>query len=438
MPIKKPSYSDIVNRNRSTVVSYLPEIDPTIFSSITRMLIDSLAGRSFDHVQLFSQLEKNSFPDTAEGDFLARWAAYEVISRKEASGSKGYIDIVGTTGLTIPAGTSFNSKAGNIYFLDQDVILAENEISILSITEDAGVATATSAEPHGYGTGLTITISGASPAEYNGTFEITALSGTTFSYSVPTPLVDATGTIISSFTGGFGFIESEKLEGETENTVNLGNSSQLTLSSPIAGVEDISYVQFDGITGGLLAETDNALRDRVYQSRNNPVANFNVTRIEKTALGVVGVTRVKVKRTYPETGDVTVLFVRDNDPESIFPSQAQIDEVKNAILGYLPANSAESGIYVDAPVPVSVSFEFSSIDPDAPTMRQAIIDNLSAFFEDQIDFEDDVKKNLYLAAIGDTIDLSTGQRLATFDLISPTADVVVGDLKLGILGEVSF
>lgn len=74
------------------------------------------------------------------------------------------------------------------------------EISVASITRSGTTATATTASAHGYVTGDSVTIAGAAQAAYNGTFSITVLTPTTFSYTVSgSPATPA--TISPEFTG---------------------------------------------------------------------------------------------------------------------------------------------------------------------------------------------------------------------------------------------
>ena len=68
--------------------------------------------------------------------------------------------------------------------------------SISSITRSGGTATVTTATPHGFTTGQSLTIAGATQTEYNGTFTITVTGTSTFTYTVSgTPATPATGTI---------------------------------------------------------------------------------------------------------------------------------------------------------------------------------------------------------------------------------------------------
>ena len=75
-------------------------------------------------------------------------------------------------------------------------------IALSGVVQTGGVATATSAAPHGIASGSMVTISGATPAAYNGTFAATVTSPTTFTYAVPGATASpATGSIAATATG---------------------------------------------------------------------------------------------------------------------------------------------------------------------------------------------------------------------------------------------
>lgn len=70
--------------------------------------------------------------------------------------------------------------------------------SVTSITRSGSNATAT-VTAHGWGTGRSVTIAGATQPEYNGTYSITVVSANTFTYTVAgTPVTPATGTITAT------------------------------------------------------------------------------------------------------------------------------------------------------------------------------------------------------------------------------------------------
>ena len=80
----------------------------------------------------------------------------------------------------------------------------------------------------------------------------------------------------------------------------------------------------------------------------------------------------------------------------------------------------------------------SSLNPNTPTMQSAVIAQLTAFFEDTIDFEETVTEASYLGAIQNTQDLETGDLMGTFSLSDPTGDIVTPAGGIAVLGDVTF
>ena len=442
MPIDFPTYETIINRIRADLAANLPGVDPTIFGSFVRAFADSLGGRAFDINVLQEQLLNEFFPQTASGEFLELWAGYEDITRNPATPSVGSITVTGTSGSIISLNTQYRATSGKLYYTTSALTLSAQSIGISSLTRSGSTVTGTTASDHGFATGIEVTIAGAVETDYNGTYEITVTDTDEFEYTITgTPTTPATGTITVSFDGGTVEIESVDAEEEDpddpELTVNLDSGAQLSIVTPIAGVDANAFVQYLGVTGGTPVESDDDLRERVFQSRANPVANFNVTAIEKQARSVAGVTRVKVKRITPAIGQVTVLFVRDGD-DNIIPDAGEVADVETAVLDILQASSDTSDVFVTAPTPVTTNYTFTAISPDTPTMRTAIENNLIAFYEDEVDFEEDITEDKYRGAIINTIDPDTGDTLASFTLSGPSGDITITTDEIGVLGVVTF
>lgn len=443
MAINFPTYEEIINRTRADIAQLIPELDPTIFSSFIRGITDSQSGRAFDIVLLQQQLLKQLFPQTADGDFLEnRWAAYEGITRNQATPSTGFATVTGvvdpssgTPGTIIPAGTLFNHASGSSYAMTIDATITSINQSISSLTRSGQTVTATTASDHNLASNIEIEISGANETEYNGIQTITVTGSDTFTYVISgTPATPATGTLELDYGGAS--IALESVDQGTDQNADAG--AKLTVVSPLTGLDPNAYVQFAGLTGGTDIETDAALLVRVLQSRANPVANFNVAAIEKACLSVSGVTRVKVKRVTPEVGDVTVLFVRDNDGngDSIIPDAGEVATVKNVLLDIAPVNTPDTSVIVTAPTPIRTDYTFTSLTPDTPTMRTAIAANLEAFYRDSVDFEVDITEDKYRSAIIDTIDPETGDELTAFALSAPSGDITVLTDAIGTLGDI--
>ena len=119
------------------------------------------------------------------------------------------VTFTGTGQLTIPAGTTAQRSAlptvgmtrynrtTNVY--ESYVGVAGQTIS--SITFLTTTATLTTSSVHGLSTGNVVTVSGASPSNYNGTYSITVTGTSTFTYVMATaPTTNA--TVVGTYTSG--------------------------------------------------------------------------------------------------------------------------------------------------------------------------------------------------------------------------------------------
>lgn len=434
MPIETDSYNEIAQRVMADIANALPDVDPTITGSFINALAISNAGRHYDNVLLIAQLLLQLFPQTATGEYLERWAQYEGLSRIPALSSSGHITVTGTAATTIPAATEWRTVTNILVFSSVGVSLAVQSVSVSSLTRSGTTVTGTTSSDHTFATGMTLTISGAVETDYNGSYTITVTDSDVFQYEITgTPTTPATGTILAGYTGASIEVESVSAGEDT----NLISGTQLQVTSPIVGLDTNAFVQHLGLTGGGDAETDASLLERVLYSRANPVANFNESAIVLQALTVPGVTRVFVNPITPYVGAVTVAFMRDGDTNPI-PDAGEVQDVYDALLEILPAQSDPSELYVLAPTAVSVNFTFASITPDTATMREAIENSLTVFFDESVDYEIDVDEDKYRAAIINTYDTETGDTLISFTLTTPTTDITISTNEIGVLGTVSF
>lgn len=449
MAITSPTYDELRQQAEAEIIRRMPDLDPTVFSQWASAFVASNSANAFAVVQVVLDLQEQLFPQTASGEFLEDWAGYDNLTRLASTASSGSIAQEGTAGTSIPIGTEYTSSQGVTFESINAQTVTQSGLSVTSIERVGTIATVITSSDHNYSTGVTVTISGADQTEYNGDHSITVTNRNAFTFSVEgSPTTPATGTISSTTTLAVITVESQT----TGADVNVSSGSVLTLATPISGLSSTASVTIDGLTGGSDEETDEALRRRVLLSRSIIQGVFTENQIILAALGVAGNTRVFVVRPdlrsdgpvtapgdLPAPGQVVIYILRDND-ENIIPSQTVLNTTKQAIIdnGRLPANSSENDVFLFAPATVAVDFDFSSISPDTPTMRQAIIDQLSAFFEDEVQFQSDVTQAAYLSAINSTEDLQTNTFIETFSLTTPTGDVSISDGQIAILGEVTF
>ena len=101
--------------------------------------------------------------------------------------------------------------------------------TITSITHVTLVATLTTAATHGLTTGDVVVISGASPAEYNGTYNVTVTSDTVFTYTMASNPATNAVTVGSYTYGAWAQIGGGATGGGTDQ-VFVENSTVITTS----------------------------------------------------------------------------------------------------------------------------------------------------------------------------------------------------------------
>lgn len=435
MSIEIPeSTKEVVSRSKADVQRELGQFEILIKNNWLSAIVVSCANRIFDFYIQLSAAIKESFPDTATGSFLVRWAAIWGKQRQVATKSSGRVVATGTAGSIIPLGTIMAASGVGNFLSTAAATIAASTINIDDLVRSGSTVTATTPSDHGLANGVEVTIAGAANSEYNITADIVVTGTDTFQYEIVGTPVDEIGTsATASFTVAGVSVESEDFGSE----VNLSAGANLTLQSPISGVDDALVVDFDEVSGGTDQETEESLRDRTLDRIQNPVAHFNVTDITDKAKEIAGVTRVFVEEITPAVGQVTIYFMRDNDTNPI-PPGSEVTKVKNKILEIKPANTSDADVIVAAPTAIPVNFTFTDLSPNTQTMKDAITANLQQFFEERTTVGVNIDEDLYRSAITNTVDTVTGGTVETFTLSVPSGDITINTGEIGTLGSIVY
>ncbi|TPG76304.1 baseplate J/gp47 family protein [Pseudomonas arsenicoxydans] len=435
MAITYPTFEQYVQIGVGELREQLPDIDPTIFGSWANGFIKGAAALSYSLQMSIRDLELQAFPQTATGEHLEMWAGYELLTPKPAAHASGRISVPGTVGDIIAVGTIYGD-----YETQQACAVEKNILYIVSFTRSGTTATVEFPADHALATSMTITVTGADQAEYNGNHSVVVIDARKVSFMVlgaPPPL--ATGPI--SVTSIYA------------NAPVIAQKTGAEFNLPGGAAVGEGFAQFGGIGGGADIESSDELRERTILSRSILEGVFTEDQIKLAALSVPAVTRVFVIRPeshtgsgtpgvpgfMPAPGQVAVYVLTDDSPPPL-PSQSVLDDVKTAVItkGRLPAQSVEADVFTLAPALLPVNFQFSQIVPDSSTMRTAINEHLKAFFEDEVVFQQGVSVLAYSGAIQNTVDGVTGKKLETFTLASPRGDIVALPGQMAVVGSVNF
>lgn len=436
MPLNLPnSASEVDARSKADVQRELEQSNPFGKNHWLLAIVTACSNRIYDfYLQLKAALREN-FPDTATGIFLTRWAAIWGKEKLAASKASGNIVATGTVTTSIPSGTIFTVSGVGNFTSNSAATISAQTININDLVRSGTTVTATTASNHNLANNVLVTIAGASNTEYNVVDTTIIVTGDdAFQYEIIGSPSDEIGTSASaSFVSGSVPVESDDFGSD----FNLDSGSEMKLQSPIVGVDDTLTVGFGAIGGGTDQESDAGLRSRMLDRIQNPVALFNVAAITEKAKEIAGVTRVFVQEITPAEGQVTIYFMRDNDPNPI-PASSEVNKVKDKILTIKPAHTADVDVIVNAPTGVPVDFTFTALNPNTSTMRTAVTANLRQFFDERTSVGVNVDEDAYRSAIFNTVDTETGDIVKTFTLSSPVGDVVIASGEIGVLGAVVY
>lgn len=418
----------------------LPEIVPLLRNSAYRSIIIAFAGRMFD-IYTQQQLAQNELmPDSANiPDFQKRWGLLKGVNINAASPSIGFITATGTPGSVIPESTLYQISSDQEYeVINKDYTIQTILLGIITsgLTRSGSTATAEFSVDHHFASGTSVTFSGADQAEYNITAVITAIDDRKVSYQVTgTPATPATGSSIF----GSSDISTIEVRSTAPGIIqNQDSGTALTLLNPLAGIDDVAYVQFSNLAGGSDEETSEEYRQRYLEVWRNPISNFNDADIENTLKEITGITKVWTFNATPQAGQCTTYFIRGNDAGSIFPSAAEVNQAKDELLKIKTTPMRDEDVIVNSPTPVPVDFVFTSLTPNSQAMQDAIDESLRQLFLDDTEVSQDLSENSYKAAITRTTNPLTGDFVGAFTLSSPVGDISVSDGELATFNSSNY
>ena len=130
MPFQRPTLTDLQTQIAADIESRLPGADSQLRRSFLGVLSRAFTGSLHGLYGYLDFTSKQVFPDTAESEFLDRWAGIWGVTRKPAWPTSGTVTFTGTNGSVIPADTDLRRGDGALYQTRAEGTIAGGTVSV--------------------------------------------------------------------------------------------------------------------------------------------------------------------------------------------------------------------------------------------------------------------------------------------------------------------
>lgn len=135
MSFSRPTLEQIIERNLADAAARVAGVDGTILRrSLLGIIMRQLSGASHELHGHLDWIANQIIPDTAEAEFLDRWASVWGVIRKPADFAAGNVTFTGTAGSSIPAGTVVQRTDGIEYTTDASAVLDVGGSATVAVT----------------------------------------------------------------------------------------------------------------------------------------------------------------------------------------------------------------------------------------------------------------------------------------------------------------
>lgn len=138
MPYARPTLTDVVVRMSDDVDGRIDGADSRLRRSVLGVLVRTFGGALFGLYGLLDWVWRQIFPDTAEAEQLARWAAIWGVRRKAAIAATGNVTLTGVNGSILPAGSELVRADAVSYVTAADATIAGGIATVAVTAVDAG------------------------------------------------------------------------------------------------------------------------------------------------------------------------------------------------------------------------------------------------------------------------------------------------------------
>ena len=154
MSFVRPTLDALRRDARAAFETYLPGADAALRFTVLKVLADVLAAQTHLTFGHLDWIVRQVIPDTAEADFLDRWAGLHGLARKPATQAAGTVALTGTTGASVLAGARLTRADGTGFLTTADATIDALGAASVTVEAEAG-GEAGNAEP---GVALTLSV----------------------------------------------------------------------------------------------------------------------------------------------------------------------------------------------------------------------------------------------------------------------------------------
>lgn len=138
MAFERPTLAELVDRIESDFISRLSLNGAVLRRSLVRVLARVLAGASHMLHGHLDFLSRQLFPDTSEDEFLIRQGLLFGVERTAAEFATGDVDLTGTNGSVIPAGTVLLRSDGAEFVTEDEETISSGTATVTVTASLAG------------------------------------------------------------------------------------------------------------------------------------------------------------------------------------------------------------------------------------------------------------------------------------------------------------
>ena len=146
MPFARPTLTELIDRVIADIGSRVVGVDGAVLRrSLLGIIGRAEAGAAHQLYGYIDWVARQAIPDTAEAEYLERWASIWGINRLPADFASGTVTFTGSNGSIIPSGTIVQRQDGQQYTTQADATIASGTATAAVLANTAGSAGNTAA-----------------------------------------------------------------------------------------------------------------------------------------------------------------------------------------------------------------------------------------------------------------------------------------------------